>query len=76
MLDLRRLCCGTSCRELVAPRDHPGVAVRSVAEGPVDRTIFAATRIADAKRPSVEVLLAAVGAAAADLGWLPPSPAA
>jgi DNA-binding transcriptional LysR family regulator len=53
----------------VRPEGHPGVAVRAIAEGSVHRTIFAATRAADAKRPSVQALLTAVRAAAADLGW-------
>jgi DNA-binding transcriptional LysR family regulator len=53
------------------PASHPGVAARSIAEGSVHRTIFAATRTADAKRPSVQALLGAVRAAAAELGWLP-----
>jgi DNA-binding transcriptional LysR family regulator len=47
------------------PGTRPGVAVRAIAEGSVHRTIFAATRAADAKRPSVQALLAAVRAAAA-----------
>ena len=51
------------------PGARPGVAVRAIAEGSVHRTIFAATRTADAKRPSVRALLAAVRAAATDLGW-------
>ena len=59
--------------ELVGAEDHPGVAVRAIAEGAVHRTIFAATRTADARRPSVRALLAAVAAAGADLGW--PAPA-
>lgn len=41
---------------LVAPDAHPGVAVRAIAEGSVHRTIFIATRTADAKRPSVQAL--------------------
>jgi hypothetical protein len=45
------------------------VTVRAIAEGPTHRTIFAATRAADAARPSVQALLAAVRGAAADLGW-------
>src|SRR5262245_42462687 len=57
--------------ELVHPEAHPGVAVRALAEGSVHRTIFAATRTADAHRPSVQALLAAVEAAAAELGWTP-----
>jgi DNA-binding transcriptional LysR family regulator len=61
---------------LVHP-DHPGVSVRRVAEGPVHRTVFAATRAADAKRPSVQALLAAIRTAAARLGWhAPGDPAA
>jgi DNA-binding transcriptional LysR family regulator len=43
---------------------HPGVAVRSIAGGPVDRAIFAATRTADAARPSTRAVLSAVRAAA------------
>jgi DNA-binding transcriptional LysR family regulator len=57
---------------LVAPDAHPGVVVRDIAEGSVHRTIFTATRTADAKRPSVQALLEAVRNAAADLGWPPP----
>jgi DNA-binding transcriptional LysR family regulator len=52
------------------PGDEPGIAVRAIAEGSVHRTIFAATRTADAKRPSVQALLAAIRDAAARLGWL------
>jgi DNA-binding transcriptional LysR family regulator len=59
--------------QLVRPEDQPHVAVRAIAEGAVHRTIYTATRAADAKRPSVQALLAAVRAAAADLGW--PAPA-
>jgi DNA-binding transcriptional LysR family regulator len=55
--------------ELVAPESHPGVTVREIAEGSVHRTIYTATRTADASRPSVQALLDAVGAAAAKLGW-------
>jgi DNA-binding transcriptional LysR family regulator len=51
---------------------HPGVAVRAIAEGSVHRTIFTATRTADARRPSVQALLGAIRAAAADLGWSAP----
>ena len=39
--------------QLVHPEDHPGVVVRAPAEGSVHRTIYAATRAADATRPSV-----------------------
>ena len=38
---------------LVAPDGRPGVAVREIAERAVHRTIFAATRAADAGRPSL-----------------------
>ena len=55
--------------ELVWPEVHPGVVVRAIAEGSVHRTIFAATRSADAARPSVQALLAAVRTAATNLGW-------
>jgi len=57
--------------DFVAPQANPGVVVRAIAEGPVHRTIFAATRTADAQRPSVRALLAAVRAAAAGVGWQP-----
>ncbi len=50
-----------------APERHPGIAVRAIADGDVHRTIFAATRTADAERPSVQALLAAVRAAAVSL---------
>jgi DNA-binding transcriptional LysR family regulator len=52
---------------LVSPETHPGVAVRAIAEGSMHRTIFAATRSADANRPSVQALLAAMRAGAAAL---------
>jgi DNA-binding transcriptional LysR family regulator len=55
--------------DLVAPGARPGVVVRTIAEGPVHRTIFAATRTADAQRPSVRALLAAVRAVASGVGW-------
>jgi DNA-binding transcriptional LysR family regulator len=55
--------------DLVAPHAHPGVVVRGIAEGPVHRTIFTATRAADAERPSVQALHAAIHEAAATLGW-------
>ena len=55
--------------DFVAPGAHPGVVVRSIAEGDVHRAIFAATRTADAGRPSVQALLAAVRTTAADVGW-------
>jgi DNA-binding transcriptional LysR family regulator len=54
--------------QLVEPGAPAGVAVRAIAEGNVHRTIFAATRAADAERPSVQALLAAVRAAASAMG--------
>jgi DNA-binding transcriptional LysR family regulator len=50
--------------ELPLPPRYPGIAVRSIAEGPVSRAIFAATRATDAARPSTQALLAAVRDAA------------
>src|SRR5687767_1008121 len=61
---------------LVAPEAHGGVAVQAIAEGAVHRTIFAATRGADAGRPSVQAVLGAVRAAAARLGWAADGPIA
>jgi DNA-binding transcriptional LysR family regulator len=55
--------------DFVAPGGHPGVTARGIAEGSVHRTIYAATRTADARRPSVQALLAAVRNAAAAVGW-------
>jgi DNA-binding transcriptional LysR family regulator len=49
---------------LVRPGDRPGVAVRELADGSVHRTIFAATRAADAARPSIVALRAAIREAA------------
>lgn len=53
--------------DLVFRQPHPGVAVRAIADAVVERRIFVATRAADARRPSVQALLAAVDAAAAAL---------
>jgi DNA-binding transcriptional LysR family regulator len=50
---------------LVDPGSHPGVAVREVAEGSVHRNILMATRAADAERPSVQALIAAIRSEAA-----------
>ena len=55
--------------ELPLPPRTPGVALRAIAEGPVDRAIFAATRAADAARPSTRALVAAVRDAAAALPY-------
>lgn len=60
---------------LIAPGARPGVVAREIAEGSVFRTIFAAHRTADARRPSVQALLAAVHTAATELGWPVGSPA-
>ena len=60
----------TMLPELVLPGRHPGVALRTIAEGPVGRAIAAATRAADAARPSTQALLAAVRDAAAALPML------
>jgi DNA-binding transcriptional LysR family regulator len=46
---------------------RPGVAIRSIAGGPIERAIFAATRSSDASRPSTRALLAAVRGAVAQL---------
>ena len=46
---------------------HPGIRLRDIAEGPINRAIFAATRSTDAERPSTQALLAAVREAAAPL---------
>jgi DNA-binding transcriptional LysR family regulator len=62
--------------DFVAPVEHPGVAVRATAEGTVHRTIYAATRAADARRPSVQALLRTVRDAAAAVGCAPAAPAA
>lgn len=46
--------------DLALPARHPGVKIRDIAGGPVERAIFAATRTTDAARPSTRALLAAV----------------
>jgi len=53
--------------DLVLPDRHPGVTARAIAEAPVHREIFAATRAADASRPSTQAVLAAVRDAVAAL---------
>jgi DNA-binding transcriptional LysR family regulator len=52
---------------LPLPDEHPGIALRTIAERPVFRQIFGATRAADAARPSTRALLAAVRGAVAAL---------
>jgi DNA-binding transcriptional LysR family regulator len=50
---------------LPLPPRMPGVAVREIAGGPITRAIFAATRAADAARPSTAALLGAIREVAA-----------
>jgi DNA-binding transcriptional LysR family regulator len=50
---------------LVLEPERPGVALRDVRGGAIDRSILAVTRAADAARPSTRALLAAVRDAAA-----------
>ena len=57
----------TMLPELALRDRQPGVALRRFAEGSVSRTIFVATRAADASRPSAQALLAAVREVARDL---------
>jgi DNA-binding transcriptional LysR family regulator len=57
----------TMLPDLPLPDRYRGIAVRPIAEGPVSRAIFAATRATDAARPSTQALLAAVRTAAAEL---------
>ena len=53
---------------LPLPVRPAGVVLRSIADAPVSRAIFAATRTADATRPSTQALLAAVAAQASGAG--------
>jgi DNA-binding transcriptional LysR family regulator len=46
--------------ELALPDRHTGVTLRRVADGPVERRIYAVTREADGARPSTRALLSAV----------------
>jgi DNA-binding transcriptional LysR family regulator len=57
----------TMLPDLALPDHHPGVKLRDIAERPMNRAIFAATRSTDAARPSTQALLAAVREAAAPL---------
>jgi DNA-binding transcriptional LysR family regulator len=52
---------------LPLPKRYPGITVRPIAEGSVSREIFAATRTADAARPSTQALVAAMRHEAAAL---------
>jgi DNA-binding transcriptional LysR family regulator len=49
------------------PVRHPGIAVRAIADGSLYRTIFTATRTADAGRPSVRAMREAIRSAASRL---------
>jgi DNA-binding transcriptional LysR family regulator len=51
----------------LATAEQPEIALRDIAEGDVHRTVFAATRAADAARPAVRALLDAARVAAAAL---------
>jgi DNA-binding transcriptional LysR family regulator len=53
--------------DLPIPDGYPGIAVRSIAEGPVSRKIFAAYRATDTARPSTQAVLDAVSAAGSAL---------
>jgi DNA-binding transcriptional LysR family regulator len=57
----------TMLPELALPARHPGITLRPIAERGLYRAIFAATRTADAARPSTQALLAAVRDAVAAL---------
>jgi len=57
----------TMLPDLALPAHHPGVKLRDIAERPMNRAIFAATRSTDRARPSTQALLAAVREAAAPL---------
>jgi DNA-binding transcriptional LysR family regulator len=63
---VRRGLAVTMLPELPLEGRRSGVALRAIAEGPIDRAIFAATRAADASRPSTKALLAAVRDAVRD----------
>jgi DNA-binding transcriptional LysR family regulator len=51
--------------DLALPARRTGIAVRPVAESPIERETFAVTRATDAARPSTQAVLAAVRAEAA-----------
>jgi DNA-binding transcriptional LysR family regulator len=53
--------------DLPLPARHSGIALRDIADAPIHRAIFAATRTTDAARPSTQALLAAVRKVAAKL---------
>jgi DNA-binding transcriptional LysR family regulator len=57
--------------DLPLPARHPGVKLRDIADAPVSRAIFAATRATDAARPSTRALLAAMQDVAVALDTAP-----
>jgi DNA-binding transcriptional LysR family regulator len=57
----------TMLPELLGPGRRPGVVLRGIAGEPVYRSVFAVIRSADAARPSIQALLAAIRDAAGDL---------
>jgi DNA-binding transcriptional LysR family regulator len=57
----------TMLPDLAMPAHRPGVTRRDIADRPMTRAIFAATRSTDATRPSTQALLAAVRVAAEPL---------
>jgi DNA-binding transcriptional LysR family regulator len=59
--------------DLVEPGARPDVVARAIVGDPVTRTVYAATRHTDARRPSVQALLAAVDAAAQAAGGVAPA---
>ncbi len=63
----------TMLPELPLPDRRPGLALRAIAEEPVHRAIFAATRATDAARPSTQALLAAMRDVAGALQVEPPT---
>jgi DNA-binding transcriptional LysR family regulator len=62
----------TMLPDLPLPPHPPGVALRAMAERPVSRSIFAATRAADSARPSTQALLAAIADAITALPGVTP----
>jgi len=52
---------------LPLPARHPGIRLRDIADAPVSRAIFAATRSSDAARPSTQAVLGAVRDTVAEL---------
>jgi DNA-binding transcriptional LysR family regulator len=64
---VRRGMAVTLLPELILPDRRPGIATRRMAEGGLTRTIFTATRAADAGRPSTQAVLARIREAASVL---------